>query len=143
MQKRGKRRWLFKKASSDSCARDVGLNTKNAANTNSAAVDAIAEDETEKNASPAAKEAVFFCRTSVYLKRHLAAILIQTAYRGYLVKLILTITASILISCPVSCNIVLGNSHYTNLEILKIILQFQTILRYIYAKIVTYVSFYR
>lgn len=97
MQKRGKRRWLFKKASSDSCARDVGINIKNAVNTNSASVDAIAVDETEKKASPAAKEAVFFCRTSVYLKRHLAAILIQTAYRGCLVNLILTIAASILL----------------------------------------------
>ncbi|XP_018437954.1 protein IQ-DOMAIN 15 isoform X2 [Raphanus sativus] len=83
---RGKRRWLFKKTSSDSCARDVGILIKNAANSNSAAVDAIAADETEKNASPAATEAVFFCRTSVYLKRHLAAILIQTAYRGYLAR---------------------------------------------------------
>ncbi|KAL0652058.1 hypothetical protein Bca4012_094749 [Brassica carinata] len=85
-QTRGKRRWLFKKASSDSCARDVGINIKNAVNTNSASVDAIAVDETEKKASPAAKEAVFFCRTSVYLKRHLAAILVQTAYRGCLAR---------------------------------------------------------
>ncbi|KAJ0253741.1 IQ-domain 15 [Hirschfeldia incana] len=85
--KRGKRRWLFKKASSDYCARDVGINIKNAAaSTNSAAIDAIAADETEKTAYPAAKEAVFFCRTSVYLKRHLAAILIQTAYRGCLAR---------------------------------------------------------
>lgn len=121
MQKRGKRRWLFKKASSDSCARDVGINIKNAVNTNSASVDAIAVDETEKKASPAAKEAVFFCRTSVYLKRHLAAILIQTAYRGCLVNLILTIAASILLSFPVSGNIVLGNTNspHTNLKVLE------------------------
>ncbi|CAH8335525.1 unnamed protein product [Eruca vesicaria subsp. sativa] len=84
--KRGKRRWLFKKASSDSCARDVGINIKNAGNTSSAAVDAIPAEEKEKTASPAAKEAVYFCRTSVYLKRHLAAILIQTAFRGCLAR---------------------------------------------------------
>ncbi|ESQ45604.1 hypothetical protein EUTSA_v10010990mg [Eutrema salsugineum] len=84
--KRGKRRWLFKKASSDTSATDVGINTKNAGNTNSAAVDAAATEETGKAASPAAKEAVFFCRTSVYLKKHVAAILIQTAFRGCLAR---------------------------------------------------------
>ncbi|CAH2064657.1 unnamed protein product [Thlaspi arvense] len=83
--KRGKRRWLFKKASSDSCATDVAINIKDASKFNYAAVDAFAAEDTEKTASPAAREAVFFGRTSVYLKRHLAAILIQTAFRGCLV----------------------------------------------------------
>ncbi|CAA7055996.1 unnamed protein product [Microthlaspi erraticum] len=81
--KRGKRRWLFKKASSDSSATDVGINIKNI---NSAAVEVIAAEKPETAAYPAAKEAVFFSRTSVYLKRHMAAILIQTAFRGCLAR---------------------------------------------------------
>lgn len=86
VKKRRKRRWLLKKASSDSSARDVGINLRNAGNINSTAVDVIAAEQTEKTASPTtAKETVFFCRTSVYLKRHVAAILIQTAFRGCLV----------------------------------------------------------
>ncbi|KAL9294405.1 putative IQ motif, EF-hand binding protein [Arabidopsis thaliana] len=78
--KRRKRRWLFKKVSSDPCAINVGINTT------STAINAIAAEETEKTVSPAAKETVFFCRTSVYLKRHVAAILIQTAFRGCLAR---------------------------------------------------------
>lgn len=90
VKKRRKRRWLYKKASSDSSARDVGINLRNAGNINSTAVDVIAAEEKEKTASPTtAKETVFFCRTSVYLKRHVAAILIQTAFRGCLVISIL------------------------------------------------------
>ncbi|KAG7560218.1 IQ motif EF-hand binding site [Arabidopsis thaliana x Arabidopsis arenosa] len=84
--KRRKRRWLFKKASSDSSAIDVGIHIRNSGNINSTDVDAIAAEETEKTASPAAKETVFFGRISVYLKRHLAAILIQTAFRGCLAR---------------------------------------------------------
>ncbi|XP_019102295.1 PREDICTED: uncharacterized protein LOC104791165 isoform X2 [Camelina sativa] len=83
---RRKRRWLFKKASSDPSAIDVGTNTRNAGNINLTAVDVIVAEETEKTASSTAKETVFFCRTSVYLKRHVAAILIQTAFRGCLAK---------------------------------------------------------
>lgn len=86
MQKRGKRRWLFKKSSSDSSATDVGIIFRNADNINSAAAEVIAAEKPETAAYPAAKEAVFFGRTSVYLKRHMAAILIQTAFRGCLVK---------------------------------------------------------
>lgn len=89
VKKRRKRRWLYKKASSDSSAIDFGINLRNVGNINSTAVDVIAAEETEKTASPTAKETVFFCRTSVYLKRHVAAILIQTAFRGCLVISIL------------------------------------------------------
>ncbi|XP_010426448.1 PREDICTED: protein IQ-DOMAIN 1-like [Camelina sativa] len=80
-----RKKWLFKKASSDPSAIDV-TNTRNAGNINSTAVDVIVAEETEKTASSTAKETVFFCRTSVYLKRHVAAILIQTAFRGCLAK---------------------------------------------------------
>ncbi|EOA25106.1 hypothetical protein CARUB_v10018413mg [Capsella rubella] len=85
---RRKRRWLFKKATSDPSAIDVGMNIRNAGNINSTAIDVIiaAADETEKTAFPTSKEAVFFCRKSVYLKRHVAAILIQTAFRGCLAR---------------------------------------------------------
>ncbi|XP_010525569.1 PREDICTED: protein IQ-DOMAIN 14 isoform X2 [Tarenaya hassleriana] len=85
-QKRGKRRWLFKKpppSSSSSCPCQDHHSAEAIGNITSAGT--TTEDTAAGKYVPAA-EVMFISRPSVYLKRHVAAILIQTAFRGYLAR---------------------------------------------------------
>lgn len=90
MQKRGKRRWIFKKPSNQETItqhREVRTitTTANISEAEERHDIAVAMAEAAVATAKAAVEAVRLSRPSTLLKRHLAAIVIQTAFRGYLV----------------------------------------------------------
>ncbi|KAL0711893.1 hypothetical protein Bca4012_018871 [Brassica carinata] len=70
-KKKEKKRWIFRKTKVE--------------NTDSV-TDTIPKEETEEKDKPAATEIVKLTATPGFLRRHWAAIIIQTAFRGYLAK---------------------------------------------------------
>lgn len=113
VQKRGKRRWIFRKPSNqetitEHCqARTVTTTTANITPTTSAVTTATnpvseAADDEQRHAiavaiataaaaqaavatAQAAVEVVWLTRPSIFVREHYAAVSIQTAFRGYLV----------------------------------------------------------
>lgn len=94
MQKRGKRRWLFKKSSHEEtngeATRTITTNASDNEEKRHAIAVAMATTAAAQAAvatAQAAVEAVRLARPSLLMKKHWAAIVIQTAFRGYLVSL--------------------------------------------------------
>ncbi|KAJ0103112.1 hypothetical protein Patl1_05274 [Pistacia atlantica] len=90
-KKRGKRRWIFKKPSNQETItqhREVRTitTTANISEAEERHAIAVAMAEAAVATAQAAVEAVRLSRPSVLLKRHLAAMVIQTAFRGYLAR---------------------------------------------------------
>ncbi|MBA0702492.1 hypothetical protein Goari_027045 [Gossypium aridum] len=110
-KKRGKRRWIFKKPSyqetviqhSEASTIVTIANAKVATNSETSALNTVPEAEQRSHAiavaiattaaaqaavatAQAAVEVVRLTRPSVFLREHIAAIVIQTAFRGYLAK---------------------------------------------------------